>query len=351
MHHWDSIAAVIQNDVLFSYVRKSFVAIGTVRSLVSVEPKNFANISARLRWKRKRSYLLPLPRRTRNISVRCRTKAYRYRGMKRTNLRRSLSHDTSCPRRITTTSSSPWKMYDVPAADTLYMALTDGERETLLNFIGFGNPKADTVFIGMEEGYEESAPLEVQLHERATFTPIMDLLAAAKAHPGKYLSGARPPIQRTWNTMIRVLLAVEGQTNPSTDDVRFYQRDRLGRTNESGALLELMPLPSPNANAWQYAELFPEFGTRAIYFAKMLERRLDLLRKNLAYGPSLVVAYGAGYWPYYRRLYASVDRFASKGPFEFADVGRTRVILTPHFTARTMNGRFEQLIAIATRKS
>jgi len=46
MHHWDSIAAVIQNDVLFSYVRKSFVAIGTVRSLVSVEPKHFANISA-----------------------------------------------------------------------------------------------------------------------------------------------------------------------------------------------------------------------------------------------------------------------------------------------------------------
>jgi hypothetical protein len=72
------------------------------------------------------------------------------------------------------------------------------------------NPTAEAVFIGMEEGLTLPPPLEEQLAIRSGFTPMMDLAESAKAHPEKFLSGDRPPIQSTWNPIIRILLALEG---------------------------------------------------------------------------------------------------------------------------------------------
>ena len=89
--------------------------------------------------------------------------------------------------------------------------LTDQERTNLLEFLGFGNPHASVVFIGMEEGLTETPnyPLLAQLRDRARLSSIADLRDSS-VHPDKYLVGPRPPIQRTWDILIRVLFALNG---------------------------------------------------------------------------------------------------------------------------------------------
>jgi hypothetical protein len=233
-------------------------------------------------------------------------------------------------------------------ADDYCMALSVAEKLTLISFLGYGNPKADVVFIGMEEGLSEPPALEQQLHERAKFTKLIDLAESAEVHAGRFFRGSRPPIQPTWNMIVRILLALEGEREPTNDDVRFYQRDRLGRTTEPGALLELFPLPSLGISTWRYSELFPEYTNRTDYLSKLLPQRVEELQQHLSYGPKLVVAYGASYWDYYKLLYPSVAQWTSHGPFEVSESGGTRIILSPHFTARTMNGRREDLIGLAT---
>jgi hypothetical protein len=226
--------------------------------------------------------------------------------------------------------------------------MNDGiDRERLLEFLGFGNPNADAVFIGMEEGLTIPPPLEEQLATRSRFSTFMDLGESAKAHPERFLSGERPPIQPTWNPIIRILLALEGNEQPTTDDIRFYQRDRLGRTTERGALLEFLPLPAKGLGEWPYDVIFPAFPTRTEYRAIVEPARVASLKKHLEYGPRLIVAYGAGYWSAYKQLFAPTVQWRPLDPFEIADIGATRVILTPHFTSRQMNGQREALIALA----
>ncbi len=221
------------------------------------------------------------------------------------------------------------------------------DRERLLTFLGFGNPTAEAVFIGMEEGLTLPPPLEEQLVSRSGFEPLMDLGESAKAHPERFLSGDRPPIQSTWNPIIRILLALEGVRSASTDEVRAYQRDRLGRTGERGALIELLPLPAPGIAHWPYAEIFPAYPTRERYLTEQKPKRIKLLRGHLAYGPRIVVAYGSQYWDDYKQLFPNHRAWRRSGPFEVADDGRTRVILTPHLTARQMNGQRGALIDLA----
>jgi hypothetical protein len=221
------------------------------------------------------------------------------------------------------------------------------DRERLLTFLGFGNPTAEAVFIGMEEGLTLPPPLEEQLVIRSGFEQLMDLGESAKAHPEKFLSGDRPPIQSTWNPIIRILLALEGVRSASTDEVRAYQRDRLGRTGERGALIELLPLPARGIVDWPYAEIFPEYPTRERYLAEQKPKRIDLLCKHLAYGPRIVVAYGSQYWGDYKQLFPTHREWQRSGPFEVADDGKTRVVLTPHLTVRQMNGQRGALIDLA----
>jgi hypothetical protein len=221
------------------------------------------------------------------------------------------------------------------------------DRERLLTFLGFGNPTAEAVFIGMEEGLTLPPPLEEQLVIRSGFEQLMDLVESAKAHPERFLSGDRPPIQSTWNPIIRILLALEGVRPATTDQVRAYQRDRLGRTGERGALIELLPLPARGIAHWPYAEIFFDYPTREGYLAEQKPKRIELLRKHLAYGPRLVVAYGSQYWDDYKQLFPNHRTWRRSGPFEVADGGRTKVVLTPHLTARQMNGQRDTLIDLA----
>jgi hypothetical protein len=220
----------------------------------------------------------------------------------------------------------------------------------LLNFLGFGNPRAATVFIGMEEGLSPTPPLRDQLIARSCFPKLIGLKDSADAHADRFFRGEHPPVQSTWNIMIRVLLAIEGRRTPSLDEIRAYQRDRLGALGGDAALLELMPLPAPRLPDWPYAdiaEVAGRFPTRKQYADSQLSDRIEMLREHLGYGPKLTIAYGSAYWPYYKRIFREVSTWQRHGVFEFARVGPRTIILAPHFVARQMNGQRETLIDLA----
>ena len=58
-------------------------------------------------------------------------------------------------------------------------------------------------------------------------------------------------LQRTWMQQARIVLASKGLFF-SIEDVRAYQRDVIGRKHGETCLLEILPLPSPSSNVWNY---------------------------------------------------------------------------------------------------
>lgn len=231
--------------------------------------------------------------------------------------------------------------------------LTPTERIRLLTFLGFGNPRAPYVFIGMEEGLTETLdyPLLAQLKDRASLPAVADLRDSG-VHPGKYLFGRHPPIQSTWNVLIRVLLALEGRRERDNDAVRGYQRDALGSYAGTSLLLELMPLPARNMDYWSpYDQYFPQFPSRAAYLHKMIPKRVDAIREYLSYGPRLVIAYGTRYLPEYAGIFPSIARWEERGEFACGRAGQTSVLLMPHPTARQMNGKRSALCDLALELS
>jgi hypothetical protein len=221
------------------------------------------------------------------------------------------------------------------------------DREALLDFLGYGNPRAEAVFLGMEEGLTIPPPLADQLARRSAFAPIVDLHRSPGGDPQKFLAADDSPIQPTWNTIIRVLLALEGRLTPTIDEMREYQRHRLARSHERAALLSLLPLPAQTSGAWPYGTIFAAFPTRKSYLDGLLEARIGRLAEHLAYGPPLVIAYGSNCWPSYKKVFPGAGAWRSVGPFEVADTGGTKVILAPHFRAQQMNGQRGALIDLA----
>jgi hypothetical protein len=79
------------------------------------------------------------------------------------------------------------------------------DKDALLGFLGYGNAAAPIVFLGMEEGLTIPPSLEEQLADRSRFPAIIDLAESASVHAGRFFAGESPPIQSTWNMMIRMV--------------------------------------------------------------------------------------------------------------------------------------------------
>ena len=219
--------------------------------------------------------------------------------------------------------------------------------DRLLNFLGYGSPTAPVVFVGMEEGLSPTPSLREQLEGRSQFDQIMDLRLSSGTHAERWFEGDSPPLQPTWNMMIRLLLARGGDESPEPGMMRRYQSRSLGASNGDNALLELMPLPAARMASWPYAdvpEVAERFPTRARYVKKELPRRIELLRTQLSYGPELVVCYGSTYWHHFMNLFPAVLNWQQRGVFMRGSHGSLTVVLTPHFVARQMNGQREALI-------
>ncbi len=118
--------------------------------------------------------------------------------------------------------------------------LTDTGLEHLLTFIGYGTLDADIWFLGMEE----AGGGETNIRTRLKFHPVMDNAEAHKMFGVTYLHWGKRKIQRTWRGMCYIMLCLEGN-EPTAENIRAYQAEKLGRYGGNTLLTELMPIPKP----------------------------------------------------------------------------------------------------------
>ena len=169
-------------------------------------------------------------------------------------------------------------------------------------FYGYGNYEGRYWFIGMEEGggkrVEENAARIDAWAQRGSHE-LEDLVGKhSDASIIRYFRD-KPAIQRTWGGLIRLLLTAQGHAATTTQAIRLYQRDSLGRANGNDCLLELLPLPSPSTKHWIYGEgsALPQLRTRQTYMDHYAEPRALHIKERLAkHKPSNVVFYSVNDW-------------------------------------------------------
>lgn len=175
--------------------------------------------------------------------------------------------------------------------------LTRADVQNLLEFVGYGNPAGPFWFVGMEEA-GDLTPAELLTRARE-FRPIDDL-ARAHALPG-YLTDMAP-LRATWSGMSRLVLRLSGDAHwRDRERVRWYQMNKLGRTDGETFLTEALPLPAPSIAHWPYQALFT---TREVYRAKVLPPRMEQLRALYDRSrPRYVFCYGKHYWEDFEKVF------------------------------------------------
>ena len=206
------------------------------------------------------------------------------------------------------------------------------------SFVGFGPPNAAMVFIGMEEGLDKDADLELDLSVRSSYAPYMDLLRAQNelGAASKYV-GPNAICQKTWRPIADLMLRLEGKA-PTLEARNLYQGERLGRIPGQTLLCELLPYPRRNTKGteWEY-RAFDRFESFADYRDALLDDRIRLLSNAIHDRPrKLIVCYGKKYWADYERL-VSVERWERHERFQYGKAGGTPVVMGWHLSGRGFN--------------
>jgi hypothetical protein len=221
----------------------------------------------------------------------------------------------------------------------LNKALTDLELDHLLEFIGFGRLDADIWFLGLEEGSGD----ENYLRQRLDFEIVQDtkdtqntLGISEDQFCEKYLQGA-------WKGMCEIMLKLEGKET-SEENILTYRSERLGRSEGSTLLCELLPLPMPVEPVWSYAEVLPQYNSRETYLAAVKPLRFEQYRELIhEYAPKIILAYGQAAWPDYMELFHNF-KLTQHGQFLLGWDANTVVILCDHFSTETMEGKVTELV-------
>lgn len=138
---------------------------------------------------------------------------------------------------------------------------------TLNEFIGFGNPEAPIVFMGLEEGADE---LTIGANYRYRFTRKVNCadVRAFHQHSGItslskwFVHGGKR--QRTWGNCCKFLIELEGVKVSELE----YQMNHLGKLDGTNALIELYPFPRPNHKFWDSILMnMPSFKSLASYYS------------------------------------------------------------------------------------
>ncbi len=200
------------------------------------------------------------------------------------------------------------------------------------NFIGYGRSNAPVVFVGMEEGVATDGA-DRDLRRRSMYPPIHRIEPTATFQP-------------TWNVMSYVMLHLAREDN-TREARRAYQIASLGQPGGDALLTELLPYPHRRIDAWD--EVFhSRYSTRAAYEAAMIPQRIVQLREFIWSAPrKAVIAYGKAHWPHFMQLAPSTTEWTDIGIFRVAEAGPTRIVLSPHFTARAFAGHRDTLASLA----
>jgi hypothetical protein len=192
---------------------------------------------------------------------------------------------------------------------------------------------------------EEAGGGENNIRTRLKFRTVEDNAEAHKMLGVTNLHWGKRKIQRTWRGMCYIMLRLQGQ-EPTRENIRRYQAERLGRFEGNILLAELMPIPKPKVKHWGYEESVPQFASREEYYEAVIPWRVQYLRGLIEeQKPKVVICYGKAFWGEFQKLFQG-HQFSKDGQFQKAVAGDTIAILTPHFTARIMNGRFDDVVSI-----
>lgn len=222
------------------------------------------------------------------------------------------------------------------------------------NFLGYGNLNAALWFIGMEEGGGVSKK-EIELRLIAwrdldfPITPDIADFHDRIGH-GALFSG-KVKLQKTWAKLITFQLAIGG-LGYSKEELREFQKNQLGRRNSNNALIEFMPLPSPGIKKWYYNifSSLPYLESRQIYIEAMAEKRINLIRRQLAkFKPKIVLFYGLGYLDYWNKI-AEIDfKLYSEEEVYIGHKDETYFIATKHPVGFLKAGYFENIARLVTQ--
>lgn len=148
-------------------------------------------------------------------------------------------------------------------------------------------------------------------------------------------------LQRTWAALIRTILNIEKSSPIQTEMVKQYQSQCWGRLKSNNCLIELFPLPSPNANDWHYDEWsnLPSLKSRETYISNYKESRVNLIKSKLRkHSPKYVFFYSLN--PKYIEYWEDISdiKFNINNRIELCDkyyphvekVNNTIFVLTGH---------------------
>lgn len=215
-------------------------------------------------------------------------------------------------------------------------------------FYGHGGYEAKYWFVGMEFGGGTSAAEivgRIQGWYDRGGKELEDLAGVGLegAHGGSRWFSGHNPLQPTWAKLIRVLLSAEGKS-PTTEHVREYQRERLGRQGGLDCILELLPLPSPGVGHWLF---YPDHSRltylrdRETYTNHVAPDRIAHLRERIAeYHPGAVIFYGVGYEHWWRRISGAGFKPSNVDKVSIASNEDTLFVVMQHPTAHGLSNSY-----------
>jgi hypothetical protein len=149
-------------------------------------------------------------------------------------------------------------------------------------WFGYGRWSALYWFVGMEPGGEDDARI-YQAWQELGAQELCDLRVLSEKCDDMQWLVERPPLQATWKQLIRMTLGYEGEP-AGLDDIRRYQRDRLGRKDADTALIDLSAVNAPSLSID-----VPERESHRVERIATIRRRMEENR------PKFVVFYGTSY--------------------------------------------------------
>lgn len=212
-------------------------------------------------------------------------------------------------------------------------------------FYGYGTYDAPFWFVGMEEGGGNSER-DISARLQAWIARgCRELEDVAEYHQAigitKHWTEV-PVLQPTWARLIRIVLSYRVGTT-STEQVREYQRSRLGRPNGETCLIELLPLPSPGTNRWLYGDLssVPELQARETYVRSFSAWRAEHIRSRLSeHKPAFVIFYGMKYMSSWEAISQMALKRAAGRDFHTASQGGTTFIAAKHPAAHGASNEY-----------
>lgn len=219
----------------------------------------------------------------------------------------------------------------------------------MTTFYGSGNYDGDYWFVGMEEGGGnslEQVRKRIQTWQDLGETELVDIydFHLGINYPEYFTNPVK--LQRTWMQEARIVLAAKGLPS-NTEDVRYYQRDVIGRKNSETCLLELLPLPSPSTADWLYGKWIKIsfLKNRETYKDYCLPWRIEHIRTKITlHQPRLVVFCGTSYFKYWQTIAGNDVGFQRLNDYWTARTEKTLYLIVKHPAAKGItNAYFEEI--------